>query len=316
VPHYKSLGICPGDGRSCPTEERGVRQVTRKADTLSRRIAAAILASLCALAGAANAADLEPKTIAAFDSYVRATEARINSERATRERFLWIDTLPDDRRAALYQQLRAGQVVIERLDALNPGNGSEPMAVPGGMIHDWIGTVFVPGATLAQTLALEQDYDHHQDYFQPEVMRSKILRHDGNDFVIALRLRKKKIITAVLDTEHEVHYSPVDATHASSRSHTTRIQEVENPGEESERLLPVGHDQGFLWRMNTYWRFEEKSGGTYVECQSVSLTRDIPEGLGWMIGPIVTSVPRESLTFMLATTRGAVLERIGVRSFR
>jgi hypothetical protein len=61
--------------------------------------------------------------------------------------------------------------------------------------------------------------------------------------------------------------------------------------------------------MNTYWRFEEKNGGTYVECRSISLTRDIPVGLGWLIGPYVTSVPRESLTFTLATTRSAVLRR-------
>jgi hypothetical protein len=178
------------------------------------------------------------------------------------------------------------------------------------MIHHWIGTVFIPGATLAQTLALEEDYDHHQDYFRPDVMRSKILYHDGNDFTIELRLYKKKVITTVLDTEHEVHYTLVDSTHAWSRSRTTRIQEVDNAGEKDERLEPVGHDRGFLWRMNTYWRFEERDGGTYVECQSISLTRDIPTGLGWMIGPYVTSVPRESLTFTLATTRSAVLNRI------
>ena len=66
--------------------------------------------------------------------------------------------------------------------------------------------------------------------------------------------------------------------------------------------------------MNTYWRFEEKDGGTYVECQSISLTRDIPTGLGWLIGPYVTSVPRESLTFTLATTRSAVLNRIATHA--
>jgi hypothetical protein len=62
--------------------------------------------------------------------------------------------------------------------------------------------------------------------------------------------------------------------------------------------------------MNTYWRFEEKDGGTYVESESISLTRDIPTGLGLLVGPFVNSIPRESLTFTLATTRSAVLERI------
>ena len=202
-------------------------------------------------------------------------------------------------------------MVIERLNTLDqdsPSGHEKPVAVPGGMIHHWIGTVFIPGATLAETLALEEDYDHHQEYFRPDVMRSKTLRHDGNDFLIDLRLYKKKIITTVLDTEHEIHYTLVDSTHAWSRSRTTRIQEVDNAGEPDERLEPAGHDRGFLWRMNTYWRFEERDGGTYVECQSISLTRDIPTGLGWLIGPYVTSVPRESLTFTLATTRSAVLK--------
>jgi hypothetical protein len=248
---------------------------------------------------------------------LQATETQIGSELARREPFLWLENLSADRRAAAEAHFRGGQAVIERLDTLNHGNGGEhgnPMTVPGGMIHHWIGTVFIPGTTLAQTLALEEDYDRHQEYFRPDVMRSKILRHDGDDFLIELRLRKKKIITTVLDSEHEIHCTLVDATHAWSSSRATRIQEVDDAGETSQRLLPVGHDQGFLWRMNTCWRFEEKDGGTQVECQSVSLTRDIPEGLGWLVGPFVTSVPRESLTFTLASTRSAVLQRIGSHS--
>jgi hypothetical protein len=269
-----------------------------------------ILALLCALAAPARAEDLQPKTVEAFDHYVQLTEAQIDSKSARHEPYLWVERLPEDRRAAAEAQLRAGQVVIERLNAVDSSDPEKRIVVPDGMIHHWIGTVFIPGATLSQTLALEEDYNHHQDYFRPDVMRSKILRHDGNDFTIELRLCKKKLISTVLDTEHEVHYTLVDTTHAWSRSRTTRIEEVDNAGEKNERLEPAGHDRGFFWRMNTYWTFEQKGGGTYVECQSISLTRDIPEGLGWLIGPYVTSVPRESLTFTLATTRSVVLQRI------
>lgn len=278
-----------------------------------RRLLAVSIAVLSAVAPPAGAVDLEPKTVQAFDRYTQLADKQFASELATPGPFLWVERLPAARRAAAEAQLRAGQVVIERLDA-SPPDGSvshdKPISVPGGVIHHWIGTVFIPGATLAQTLAFEEDYDHHQDYFRPDVMRSKILRHNGNDFLIELRLYKKKVITTILDTEHEVHYTIVDATHAWSRSQTTRIQEVDNAGEADERLEPAGHDRGFLWRMNTYWRFEEKDGGTYVESQSISLTRDIPAGLGWLIGAYVNSVPRESLTFTLATTRSAVLKRI------
>ena len=287
--------------------DTSLRHVTRKTGRFLPRSGTAALTFLFVLTGPAAAADLQPQTVEAFSRYVKATEAQIDTEFAHRDSYLWIERLPGDRRAAAYAELREGKVVIARLETLDQG---KTIRVPDGMIHHWIGTVFIPGVTLEQTLALEEDYNHHQDYFRPDVMRSRILRHDGDDFVIQLRFLRKKVITAVLDTEHEVHYSKVDLARAWSRSHTTRIQEVDNAGKPDERLEPEGHDHGFLWRMNTYWRFEEKDGGTYVECQSISLTRHIPAGFGWMIEPFVTSIPRESLTFTLATTRSAVLDRI------
>jgi hypothetical protein len=278
-----------------------------------RRALTGILGAALLLAAPANAADLEPKTVEAFNRYVQLTEARMDSQTARTGPFLWVDTLPPERRTAAYAQLKEGKVVIERLETFD---NKKSIDVPGGLIHHWIGTVFIPGATLAQTLSLEQDYDHHQDYFRPDVVRSRILRHNGGDFLVLLRFYKKKIITSILDTEHEVHYITADSTHASSRSHTTRIQEVDNAGKSDERLLPEGQDRGFLWRMNTYWRFEEKDGGTYVESQSISLTRDIPAGLGFLVGSFVSSIPHESLSFTLTTTRSAVLEREAAHSSR
>jgi hypothetical protein len=283
--------------------------MAERADRGVRKGIATVLLGFLAFGAPANAADLQPNTVAAFDRYVQLTDARFESQPSPGRPFLWVDRLPEEKRAAAYAQLHEGKVVIERLEILDNG---KPLAVPDGIIHHWIGTVFIPGATLAQTLALEQDYDHHQNYFRPDVLRSKILRHSGGDFLVALRFHKKKVVTTILDTEHEVHYEVLDSAHAWSRSRTTRIQEVDDAGTPDERLEPVGEDHGYLWRMNTYWRFEEKDGGTYVESESISLTRDIPIGLGWLIGPFVNSIPRESLTFTLATTRRAILERIGV----
>jgi hypothetical protein len=102
----------------------------------------------------------------------------------------------------------------------------------------------------------------------------------------------------------------LSATRAESESHTTRIQEVQNAGTVREHLEPEGHDDGFLWRMNTYWRFEEKDGGTYVESETISLTRDIPAGLGWIVGPFIDSIPKDSLTFTLETTRSVLVSRL------
>jgi len=285
-----------------------LRQVEGKVGQAGRRVTAIILAVTGAFVPNAAAAELQQQTLDAFNHYVSLAEAQTDAELGSSGPFLWIERLPENRRAAALAELQAGQVVIGRTETLDQGRH---ISVPGGMIHHWIGTVFIPGATLTQTLSLEEDYDHHQEYFRPDVVRSKTLRRNNNDFLVLLRLRKKKIITVILDTDHEVHYAMVSQTQAWSRSRTTRIQQVEDAGQPGEHLLPEGRDGGFLWRMNTYWRFEEKDGGTYVECQSISLTRDIPIGLGWMIGPLVTSIPRESLSFTLATTRSVLLQRIG-----
>ncbi|MGA7917251.1 MAG: hypothetical protein WCA00_18595 [Candidatus Acidiferrales bacterium] len=283
---------------------RDIRQVTAKSARAARRTIAVFLAALFLLPFSLNATDLQPQAAQAYDRYIQLTEAQVNSELAQSGPYLWIERLPEARRAAAETQLRNGQIVIERLYTLDNG---KDIPAPGGLIHHWIGTVFVPGATLAQTLSFMQDYNHKVDYFKPDITRSRILRHQGDDYFVLLRFYTKKIITTVIDTDQQVHYHVVDRTHAWSRSRTTRVQEVENAGEPDEKLEPQGHDRGFLWRMNTYWRFEEKDGGTYIECQAISLTRDIPTGLGWAVGPFVTSVPKESLTFTLSTARAALL---------
>lgn len=278
-----------------------------KKRSVARKTLSMILAALFSLSASANAADLRPETIAAYKHYLQITEANVDAELTRGEPYLWIDSLSTSQRANDYAELRKGNLVIERLETLDHG---KTISVPGGLAHHWIGTVFIPGATLTQTLDFMEDYNHKQDYFRPDIQHSKILRRDGDDFLVNLRFYKKKVITTVIDTDNQVHYHVVDSTHAWSRSHTTRVQEVEDSGEATERLEPQGHDRGFLWSMDTYWRFQQKDGGTYVECQSVSLTRDVPTGLGWMVGPFVTSVPRESLTFTLVTARSAELRRI------
>ena len=271
-----------------------------------RQALALCFAAFLAFPAPAAAADLQPETTQAYDRYIQLTQAQVNSELAQSGPYLWVERLPAAERATAYTQLRDGQLVIQRLSTLDSG---QPIPVPGGMIHHWIGTVFVPGATLAQTLSFMQDYDHKVDYFKPDIVRSKILRQNGDDYFVLLRFYRKEIITTVIDTDQEVHYHVVDPTHAYSRSRTTRVQEVENAGRSDEKLDAEGHDRGFMWRMNTFWRFEEKDGGTYVECQAISLTRGIPTGLGWMVGSFVTSVPRESLTFTLTTARTALMRK-------
>ncbi len=227
------------------------------------------------------------------------TEARLDARVASGD-FLWVDDS-----AQTLKAVRAGQV------AIHPRLEGGEMEVPHGLIHDWIGAVFIPGTKLDRVLASVQDYDRNKYTHKPEVIDSKLLARDGNDFRIFLKLRKKKVITVVLNTEHRVHYAPVDKTRWQSRSYSTRIAEVDNAGEPDERELPPGDDHGFLWRLYSYWRFEERDGGVFVECEALSLTRDVPTGLGWVVTPVIRNLPRESLESTLRAARTAVLGQDG-----
>ena len=173
-------------------------------------------------------------------------------------------------------------------------------------MHHWIGVVFVPKVTIDRAVALLQDYDRHSLVYAPNVARSRTLSRAGDRFRVDLRFFMKKVVTVVVNSEHEAQFTREAADRASSRIRSTRIAEVENPGTPEEKELPVGHDSGYLWRLNSYWRFLERDGGVYIQSESVTLTRGIPTGLGWVVRPFVTSIPRDTLTFTLETTRTAL----------
>ncbi len=249
------------------------------------------------------AANLKPDTVTAFNEYVKLTDARNQDELQRGTHLLWIDGLQERQRAQAYEALKRGEVKMQKLQTLENG---EKILCPNGMIHHWVGAVFVPGAKLQDVLGVLQDYDHHAQHFAPDVERSKIESHDGDHFVVFLRFRRHKVITVVLNTLYDVRYFRDSEAREHSRSSAMRIAEVENAGKSHEREKTPGEDGGFLWRMETWWRMEERDGGVYVQSEVVSLTRDIPTGLAWLIGPFVTSIPRETLTFTLQATRKAV----------
>jgi hypothetical protein len=237
--------------------------------------------------------ELKPRTVQAFDAYMRAAEARLRD----RERggSLWLDGS-----AGRKQALKEGKALAE------PVAGKSEFEVPDGLIHDWVGAAFIPGATIDKVLALVQDYDNHKKIYKPEVVDSRLLSHNGEDYEIFLRLLKKKVLTVVLNTTHDVHYSRPTPSRAYARSYTTRIAELQNAGEKDERELPPGKGHGFLWKLNSFWRYEERDGGVYVECEAISLTRDVPTGLGWLINPIIRNLPRDSLVNTLRATKEAI----------
>jgi hypothetical protein len=265
----------------------------------------AILA-LCGIGagvGPAAGAELQAKTIAAFDRYVEATNARMVAELGSADRFLYSSTRPDPQRANAFERLRRGEILVERLST---ADAERPIPIPGGLVHHWVGLAFLPGVTLERVVALLQDYDRHAVVYAPRVARSAVRTRDDDLFRFHLRFLMQKGISVVVDTENVAHFVRLAADRASSSIVATRLAEIENPGTPAEREKPPGDDGGYLWRLNTSWRFLYRDGGTYLQCESISLTRSIPLGLAWLIGPFVTSVPRESLEFTLEATRRAL----------
>jgi hypothetical protein len=175
--------------------------------------------------------------------------------------------------------------------------------VPKGTIHHWWGAVLVPDIKLAELLATLQDYNHHAGRFN-EVERSKLLSRNGNTYKFSFRLKKSKFkISAYYNTDQECTYHPVAAHREWSRSFATRIAEIEDAGKPDGREKPVGDDRGYLWRMASWWRFQETPDGVIVECESATLSRGIPWWTDWAIEGIIEGIARDSLESVLATVR-------------
>ena len=264
--------------------------MTRRASTV------VLLVCLIGVSGSAAAqprARLSAETVAAFNGFTAAIEQFIDSRIRERRPFL-AEGSAEQRREVVN-----GAIVIDAL-------GEPPLPnLPGGLGHVWAGLMFVPGATVADVLTVLQDYDRHQEWYE-EAVDSRTLGRRGDTIRGFLRLRKTQVLTAVLNTEHDAIATELADGRWAVRSHSTRIAEVRNPGEPDEEELPVGYDSGFLWRLNAYWLLDPEDHGVFVECVSVSLTRSVPWGLGFIINPIIRDLPRESLEATLESTRSAV----------
>ncbi len=240
---------------------------------------------------------LTPEAIAGWTRYVAATDRRIAQELASRDRFLVQDFRPDapaNRRAVL-----GGLIVVEAMTTSGPRG--EALVVPDAMVHHWRGAVLIPGVRLDAVLRTLQG--GAPGARQEDVLASRVVERGPDWMRVFLRLQRRKFVTVVYNTEHLVTFRRHGATRASSASTATRIAEIESPGTPAERELSPGHDRGFLWRWNAYWRYEEAPGGVIAECESISLSRDIPAIIRYMVSSLIASTARESMDRTLATLR-------------
>lgn len=237
---------------------------------------------------------LRPETAQRFLDYAKKVEAQLEARWDGKQPFESVEQSPADLKKVL-----AGELLIR------PGSPQNPISIPNGLIHDWLGDVFIPNVSMEKVLAILQDFDRHQKIY-PEIVRSTLLKRDGENFTGYWRLRQKNsLLPVALDVVQEAHYKQIGPGKWICRAYANDISEIDNPGSSKEKKQAPGKGQGLLWRMYAYWTLEVKNGGILAECRSLSLSRDIPFGLSWAIKPFIQSVPRESLESTLRNTRSA-----------
>jgi hypothetical protein len=247
-----------------------------------------------------SAAHLSPQADLAFRQYVAKVEARIAQQHAGADTHLAMLNLDGGHRTSMERRLISGEIAVEPVHSANGDFG-------GALLHHWRAAAFVPNATPEGMLTLLRDYNHLSGYYAPEVVASHAITDDGETANLAIRLKKQKVRTIVLDAEYRVETRLAGTDRGYSYSRSTHIWQIDDPGTPRERRRHEGDDEGFLWRLNSYWSFVRTRGGLFIECEAVSLTRDVPIGLGWLIGPIVQDLPSEALQFTLRATKNALM---------
>lgn len=286
-----------------------------------RRAAGAAALVLFVLAGAlrpasllasaetgSDLAELRAATLQAWTAYERQVDARLQSASAGSNPFFALDAqgIKEWKDAAM-----TGAVAMHRLDRPQPGGPT--VSVPDGKIHHWAGAIFVPGMTVEAVLQYLAKYAGRESEHYDDVVTSRPISRDGDTHKVFLKLRRTKVVTVTYNTEHTVEYRRLGTSRATARSVSTRIAELSDAGTPKEREKPDGRDQGFLWRLNAYWRYEAVNGGVLIECESISLSRDVPTLLKLFISGMVEGVARESLERTLGSLRRALV-KTGLRT--
>lgn len=289
---------------ACPKRVpvRLARKQTGKGDSANPGYFVAIVLALLALFSApaqSAASELKEQTQAAWDSYVHSACTRAEA-RARESSFLRINDLPERR-----LRVHAGETLV-----WSEGDG-HAATVPHGLIHDWMGAVFVPKATIADVLAVTRDYDRFAEIYKPAVIKAKELGAVGNDDRFSMLLMQKVLfVTAAMEGEYETRYVQVSPKRWYNISQSTRLQAIEKFGSPDMRVLPPDRGPGYVWRLYSFTKFEESDGGVYIEMEALGLSRDVPSLLRWLVDPIVEHLPRNSIHATLEETRDAVLARI------
>jgi hypothetical protein len=245
---------------------------------------------LCLTAQAQLIAALKPETLQDFAAYEVTVDQEFQQRVRGQRAFLWIDEHPDKKR-----QAEAGQVVTCAI------TGTDGRSVTSGLIHDWMGDVYLRGVRLDAVRKLLLETERHSTIYAPEVRSAKVLSRDANHSITLLRFVKKKYLTVTLDMEYRNDWQQPSPDTWVMDSRSLKVTEIDNG-----KPLPPDTGHGFMWRMNSEWYLRQDAGGTWVELRSLTLSRDTPRGLGWILRPLIRNFPAETILATLEATRRAL----------
>ena len=259
-----------------------------------------VFAAMCS----SYAAELNQQTLAAWGNYVAGVKLHMQDRYAGKSPFLWIDEDPMRR-----QQLNWGGIVI------SPIGDSHPLSIPHGLIHHWIGAVFIPGATIQDLSAVVGDYRGYSEIYRPTLVKADLIASSDDEQTVSIVwVQRVLFVTAAFYTELDSNYVALNSRQGYMTFSTVRVQQIENYGAKDERRLAQDEGSGYLWRLVSFARFEERNGGLYLELEVIGLSKDLPGSLRLLLKPVIDHIPRQLLTAKLDETRQAIRSRASQRA--
>jgi hypothetical protein len=158
------------------------------------------------------------------------------------EDFLWLDHHPEQK-----SLVWLGQSVVMPVTS-----------VPDPAIQHWLGATYLEGATLDLARNVILNFDDYKVTFKQQVIESKLVKRDGEQFTVQLRLYKKQISAVQLNVDETAKYTLVDPGRITVASHSTHIGEAKQD------------ESAYLQRLNFYWRLQKTDNGVYAELEVIT----------------------------------------------
>lgn len=277
-----------------------------------RRFAIGVAIFLSEAMTAQAAVRLTEVTRKAFEGYISQIESQMDSDAKNN----WLHTL--DRMPAARARAVQGQIIALPFAHREPGQDAS-MKITDGLINHWFGAVFIPGANVDEVRAVLQDYAHYSKIYAPDVTESRLIDRKEDVFDIFLRLHREVRVKILFgysfpvefNTNYNVPYF-MTGDLLQVRSKSTRIAQVREPKRSHTDEYPVGYDDGYLWRLYSYWRIyhtDSEKPGVFLECEAVSLSRSVPGFVEKLVTYFTTNFPEDSMRATLGATRKAVQNR-------